>query len=513
MMKCRYWMVMIVCALCSVLIATSVSAAEAPAAPVATASPTAEQAENKTLEGMFGKDTRSDYVAKHFSLIFGGVILNPFKLSKIEPSPAPTPAADGDETEADDSTRFKLDTGSTDVKAFLEGGVRYRWAWLDRKPFCSFEEGEEYLWLTPETIKAQEQLEEAAKEAERDVQRIAAAKGTVEAARDVAAVGGSGVAARRSGLSEAERNLQAALDKANDKLFLAQNAADNNRVRLRAAAKAACIQAWKVANEGTPVQLICSRWVRQPSQTTISPFEEDWDLKWAGSRCLLPGDFQARVGFVFDGGSPAGISGVASSDNVYGDLIAGMNLLRASLPTNRPDETPIRASLNLEGLVSLASETKDVDVHGRYMIGLGGAIGVPLTRLTWEKKSRPAEPGNGATTADTPQDDGKTEDWTATESEGGVVEFVARLGATRIDVPHFVSDDSREVEVANETARFDGEWGLGIDLEMNIPITENAGYITARSYLTEFVRPSPWGIQIGYTIPLSSMLQGLGVGR
>lgn len=46
--------------------------------------------------------------------------------------------------------------------------------------------------------------------------------------------------------------------------------------------------------------------------------------------------------------------------------------------------------------------------------------------------------------------------------------------------------------------------GLGFDIELNEAIPEKAGYITARSTINQYIQPSPWVIQIGCTIPLST---------
>lgn len=60
---------------------------------------------------------QSDYNAKHFSLVLGAVVLNPFKLESVD-------------TDADPmTTEFRVENGNTDANELLEAGFRRRWAW------------------------------------------------------------------------------------------------------------------------------------------------------------------------------------------------------------------------------------------------------------------------------------------------------------------------------------------------------------------------------------------------
>jgi hypothetical protein len=43
-------------------------------------------------------------------------------------------------------------------------------------------------------------------------------------------------------------------------------------------------------------------------------------------------------------------------------------------------------------------------------------------------------------------------------------------------------------------------------VELNVPITERLGYLVARGHMNSGFDPNPWFIQLGYTIPLSSLV-------
>ena len=75
--------------------------------------------DQQKMDAALGGNAESDFVAKNFSLLFGAVILNQFEFV------APTGATE-------DSKERVLKSGSADAKVFVEGGFRYRWAWLAR---------------------------------------------------------------------------------------------------------------------------------------------------------------------------------------------------------------------------------------------------------------------------------------------------------------------------------------------------------------------------------------------
>jgi hypothetical protein len=506
-------------------------------APEASPTPTGEEKNDATLNSMFGQTVGSDYVAKHFSLIFGVIVLDPFDFNSPTPAPSNGQGAGEDSSSSGASTpkQFFLDDGGDpEVRAFLEGGVRYRWAWLDRlgvgaipadgkrdhacpSTLTKIEEGKDTLETA---AKARKVAEDKVEETEARIAEL------VDELTDDAPPRGANARAELASLRRDLRVQKKAVEEAKENEKRAEEAVEAAEDLAEKDTKRYYERQWKLSQEGVPVQLLCSMWQRRrpvPSHcpddvstapVNVDPNADDWDLQWWWSRCLLPGDFQARVGYVFDGGSPAGLSSLASGSNVYGDLIGGINLIRASMPTSSPEETPVRASVNLEGLISLTTDTDSVDVHGRYLVGPALAVGVPLLRLP-----QPANDKGGDDEKDDADDekddadrddadtknDSKAADSSDLPKPGGIVEMVARLGAVNIDVPSFKNHKTREVETENDLPDFSGEWGLGLDLELNIPIAERAGYITARASINEFITPAPWGVQLGYTIPLSTL--------
>lgn len=520
---------------------------------------TDEQQEQATLDAMFGRDAEGDYVAKNFSLIFGMVVLDPFKFSTPAPAPTATPgmaqgADDGDDDDMPSEPVFTLDTGGdVDVRAFFEAGVRYRWAWRDRIGVGAVPPGRETSAACSKTKADLLEAQAARAEAE-DTLNIVKAREEKKvksvdqmkieyAERDMAGANETEKRARKKEIDRAEaprtpvvppevptssdiarlaarmrtNTASLSLEDAQREFDLWRRIEAQVKEKAIAETKAYYYREWTLAQDGLPVDIACWRWTRRRQPPTHCGDEvrdgtktsclgdEDWVLNFAISRCFLPADFQARVGYVFNGGSPAGLASVASSSNVYGDLIGGLNLIRATLPTNSPEETPMRASINLEGLVSLTTDTDSVDVHGRYLVGPALAVGVPLM---WIRPNQDRD--------DDDQEDAKPNpEATATTSKAptpvptpelaGIVEVVARIGAVNVDVPSFKSTTGRQVELTNDQPDFSGEWGLGLDLELNIPIAERWGYITARATINEFITPSPWGLQFGYTIPLSTV--------
>lgn len=64
----------------------------------------------------------------------------------------------------------------------------------------------------------------------------------------------------------------------------------------------------------------------------------------------------------------------------------------------------------------------------------------------------------------------------------------------------------RFVRVKNEVANFESKWGFGIDVEINVPISKELGYLFVRGTTNHVFDPNPWGAVIGYTLPLNSIL-------
>jgi hypothetical protein len=444
----------------------------APAAEATDDSVKPKLSEAQTLAGMFGKSTQSDYVAKNFSLLFGFVVANPFDFEKIMPPKSASGSGDASEaqTAMPAGERYTLKSGSPEASAFVEAGVRYRWAWLDRKGIGSVDAG---------SAIAAANLDDQARRLEQEVGQAQLRLNSVDLAQKAAQVklqatsGDPATLRDIQQLTHHKAEAQAALVLAESKVAALQQKA-------LAAARATARQQWLAAQDGTLIDAICLRW------------EQSQDGKWVPRcdlrNCFRSGDASVRMGYVFDGGSASGISSIVSNSNFYGDLVGGINVVRFALPTSLPEEPPIRGTFNLEAALNMATDSSINDVHTRYLFGLGYVMGVPLFSPPTATAASETDPSKSAP-----------------ETTAPIVEMVARFGAVNVEAPRFIDDVTREVKVENEAPHFQGRWGFGMDLELNVPIAERAGYIMARGSLNAGFDPNPWGFQIGYTIPLSTL--------
>jgi hypothetical protein len=92
------------------------------------------------------------------------------------------------------------------------------------------------------------------------------------------------------------------------------------------------------------------------------------------------------------------------------------------------------------------------------------------------------------------------------EGEQRLVEVVVRVGWVRLEVPDFVNGSSRLVEVKRGVADFDNREGVGLDVEFNIPITKDLGYLFFRATTSQGFKPSPWTATVGYTLPVGNLV-------
>jgi hypothetical protein len=434
-----------------------------PATPTPTPSPgdkeagtevTPAPASASPADALWGTSVKTDYTAKHFSLIAGAAVLNRFQLS-------PTPVA----TPGDPVTSYTLDGGSTVARAFLEGNVRYRWAWLDR---LSLQQTAVAGAL--ETVGVQE----------------ASARRDAAARVYRAAVDADAVASKAETRAAVKR---AAMEK--------EKAETEYAEALRAAYEGAAranIKIWQETNGEVPAtgMLACMR-------------SGGW---FTNAQCIgsqfIPQDWEARLGYVFDSGSSSSTAGIPAASDLYGRLSVGWNLVRWSFPTSNWAETPLRGSINFEPSIAMVSDSSFNDVHEQYFIGASSVIGVPIR---WTSSPKPKTIGQVA----------------ALENAGAealppdpVVEFLARIGASHVDVPVFLDQGTDEaatsklIRIRHGQPDFRGEWGLGVDFELNVPVPNNLGYVIARGMFNAELDPDPWALQLGYTIPISNLIAGLG---
>lgn len=149
----------------------------------------------------------------------------------------------------------------------------------------------------------------------------------------------------------------------------------------------------------------------------------------------------------------------------------------------------------MEFALDAGSDRALSDIHERILVGPAIVFGVPMNRLLSSN-----EENNGGAAAD-----GNTE----RSEEAPIIELTMRGGYLRTEIPRFTSDDTREVDVKNDVPDFEGETGWGLDMEVNIPVSEKAGYIILRSTLDMGFDPNPWSAQVGYTIPISTFFSAI----
>lgn len=285
----------------------------------------------KSMNDVLGTTAESDYVAKHFSFVFGGVVLNQFKVQRVPSTMPGWP------------DQFYLDSGNSDAKAYLELGFRWRWAWLDR---------DSYLESQSQDSKYQSQrlkLEQA-------IARRRAAQAVSDAKLQVLA------AATLSGGDAA------ALTLAVNESVSAQRALDSARVDELIARSEFTTSVTEGAQD---------RSNHYGSREKYFSLRDRWKTKGGGF--FIPDDWSVRLGFVFDGSTSANdvVATVGASD-LYGELGLGWNLVKWSFATRSIAKEPIRATINLEANATFFTDENINDVHGRGIIGAAFVFGLPV---------------------------------------------------------------------------------------------------------------------------------------
>lgn len=90
-----------------------------------------------------------------------------------------------------------------------------------------------------------------------------------------------------------------------------------------------------------------------------------------------------------------------------------------------------------------------------------------------------------------------------------IVELAVRAGWVSVERPQFKDSMSGEIEAENTFPRYDSEEGFGMDIEFNVPIAKQLGYLSLRGQINIGFDPNPWVLSIAYTIPLASLAQAL----
>ena len=192
---------------------------------------------------------------------------------------------------------------------------------------------------------------------------------------------------------------------------------------------------------------------------------------------LLPDDFEIRLGYAFGEDTDQTPVSIAGKSEVFTEAFIGWNLLRFGDggSNGRP---PIRGSFNFEGGLGLTTDKEVDDIHARVFVGPALALGVPVKM------------GEGYP----------------------IVEVVARAGAVRVETPVFASKATRELEIEHGRPDFRGGWGFGMDVDFNVPVPNDLGYLMLRGRLNSNFDPNPWSVTLGYTIPLTKIFEGFAGG-
>ena len=203
---------------------------------------------------------------------------------------------------------------------------------------------------------------------------------------------------------------------------------------------------------------------------------------------LVPSDWTARMGFAFASGK-TGAAGLPGASDFYGEVGTGVNLLRFDLPTSSSMETPSRGALSFESAASFTTDSSSLDVHERPFIGASLTFGVPLSLVSTDTEVPETKDGAPAPLKPAP-----------------IAELLTRVGAVWVETPQFKdpkSATSRVIKTENGSPDFEGQWGGGFDMELNVPVSEQLGYLVARGSINFGFDPNPWTLTLGYTIPIS----------
>lgn len=484
----------------------AVAETTATATPAATVTP-AVKAEGKTIE-------KSDYVAKYFWLATGSVILDPFKLEDCTDKPELCDKDTG-------KKRFRLKSGDTTANVFVEGGYRRRWAWLDRLSTAQ-ETAEKVAASESSDRKAQREAAEARLTAAQ--KRIEAAKleqalmlqleAELDRAKEALETAQKEAAAAKTSAEKdtTDARVKAAAEqlKAVGKRLVEKQgdaAARPFEAELRAAKEELSIAEEDVAAAKARTQLTSDS-EKEKTHKELEQIKGDrkyLKVIWANKHIfgqhvlsiwqdegLPPLDFDMRGGFVFSSGT-SGAAGIVGGSDFYVAAAPALNLARWYWQGSAK-ETPTRGTLSLELSGALSTDRNLTDTHGRYFLGLSTALGVP-----WDAPIAAADSKDNSSTDS--KDKGS-----AQPAAAKIIELLLRVGAANVETPTFLDNGTRQVAVQNEVAAFRSHWGLGVDLELNVPITEKLGYLMVRGQVNTGFNPNPWALQLGYTIPLSSLL-------
>jgi hypothetical protein len=451
--------------------------------PVLSATAEADAKPKTAMAVLTGQRAAPDYVAKNFTLLAGAVVLNQFKIEEIK---------DPTTMQSFVPRRFKLDEGTTDANFFIEGGFRYRWAWLDRAGIpdpaeLDLDRRETLVSAANEGAVAARSALSAATQRGNKEEMVDATKRLYESEMEYTKLKAEVAEEKRQ--RQAFEALQGKLAQAQSDLAQAERSGEGQEVVQRRQDLAALERSL----EASKPDVVREQEQRQSERDLWGGRREqaDWAYVfgpralWGGKKwaVVVPDDWTIRLGYAFPGNTSTTATAIAGASDLYSEVGLGWNLARISLPTDRPEDPPIRGSLSLEVDALMFSDRQLVDVHPHLLLGGSFAFGFPT----------PLNPGPGQRTS--------------------VVEVVVQAGAVLVETPDFLDSQTSELRVRNDVVDSTLKWGFGLTTEINVPITKDLGYVSLRGSLNGGFDPNPWGVTIGYTIPLTTLLDGIGIGK
>lgn len=202
-----------------------------------------------------------------------------------------------------------------------------------------------------------------------------------------------------------------------------------------------------------------------------------------GWKLLVPDDWTVRLGFAAGSSTPSGAAALAGAGDFYIEAGFGWNLARFTLDDTAVTDgglgflsAPIRGAFSLEGITTWNNDPDLNDIHQRWFGGASVSLGVPIS----VRERKLAEPVR-------------------------VWEVMIRIGAAGVEIPDYLNSSTNEVKVRNQLPDFlESKIGVGLDAELNVPVS--IGYLTFRGTMNSGFDPNPWTATVGYTLPLSGIV-------
>ncbi len=190
--------------------------------------------------------------------------------------------------------------------------------------------------------------------------------------------------------------------------------------------------------------------------------------RWA---LLSEVDVQLRFGYNFSSGSELSANTLAGSSDINAELDLAVPFFAGDFVTDAYTVGP-------ELSYAATTEKKALDVHHRLFAGIGYSTAFESPYEADAKRR---------------------------------ILLHTRLGYAQASNVRFLDNKTREIFTVNDgTARYFGENGLAFETEILFPVrTYSFLTLSARIYGVPKTGPNPWNLSIGFTTPLSSLLDGI----